>query len=99
MPKGTIFSKYEPCIFNGLMIKDATIEFDYFYQDLIGNIDANSTGDFFDKCEAAKNKSVELDFNCTARDGLYEKNQLFAIYEKKDVENFIERLQETLKPI
>lgn len=96
LPNGTVFSKYEPCYFDGLKIKVDTWDSDFLYQDLIGNIDADSTEDFTEKCDSASEdgNSIPLDFQCSQRDGLFEKNQLFAVYEKDDLIGLIIRLEE-----
>jgi len=41
-------------------------------------------------------ESVEVDFENTSRDGMFEDEQLYAVYEKEDVEKLIARLQQTL---
>lgn len=95
MPNGTVFSKYEPCYFNGLMIKDMNSgEIDFYYMSLIGNVDSTHTGDFFDKCEEAQKtgRSLKLDFDVIERNAMYNKNQLFAVYEKEDIEGLVKSL-------
>jgi len=98
LPDGTVFSKYNPCIIDGLRIKVETWECDFLYQDLVANIDADSTEDFMEKLFLTEEKgaAMRLDFDCSERDGLYETDQLFAIYEKEDVEGLIARLQQAL---
>lgn len=93
-PSGTLFSKYSPYVFDGLMVKGETLEYDFIYQNLIGNIECHDSGEFGDKLEYAKEtgESISLDFDCMGRDGLFEKNQLFAIYEEEDVKQFIKRI-------
>lgn len=96
LPKGTVYSKYEPCIFNGLMIKrENSGLIDFFYADLIGNVDCQDSNDYFDKCDEAQKSgiSLKLDFEIMGRDGMFDKNQLFAVYEKYDVENLIKSLK------
>lgn len=96
IPIGTVYSKYSPCVFEGLMIKrENSGIIDFFYVDLIGNIDSNHTGDFLFKCEEAERKgnSLKLDFEIMVRDAMYEKYQLFAVYEKEDIDNLIKALQ------
>lgn len=95
LPNGTVFSKYEPCVFRGLMIKVDICDSDFFYQNLICEIGANDTYDFFDKCndKMEQGESVDIYFDCTERDGLYDEDQLFAVYEKKDLDGLISRLQ------
>lgn len=95
-PPGIIFSKYEPINFSGLMVKGSTIyadaagkidPFDFNYHELIGNVKAKSTEELdqiLTYAEAEKT-DFKLDFNTSSRDGLFEKNQKFAIYSKYDV--------------
>lgn len=93
LPSGTLYSDYQPCVFNNLKIKYDTlynndnIPFDFYYQDLIGNVFANNGCEFVGILDSAiKNKtSFELDFGSMSRDGLFEENDLFAIYETKDI--------------
>lgn len=88
MPIGTIFSKYEPCYFSDLMVKDKNSgEMDFYCMTLIGNVESDHTGDFFDKCDEAQKKgtSLKLDFDVTGRDAMFNKNQLFAVYEEEDI--------------
>lgn len=101
MPAGTVFAKYEPCVFGDLLIKEDSIPEtrDFFYQPLVDTIDSRNSDEHFDLLEAAEHKgaSVPLDYNCISRDGLYEPAQLFAVWERTDVEGLIARLQETLR--
>lgn len=49
MPKGTIFSEYEPCVFYGLFVKTSVpgdMVNDYFEIELVGNPAYNSSGEF-----------------------------------------------------
>jgi len=92
LPKGTVYSKYSPCVFEGLMVKENNSgEIDWYYQSLIGNL--TDYNEFFEKCHSYKGESIELDFDIIGRDAMYDKGQLFAVYEKKDIENFIKCLQ------
>ena len=95
LPVGTLFMNYEPCIFGDLCAKGETWECDFLMEDITHEIDANDCGDFSQKLHEAEEKgtSVVMDFDCTSRDGMFNKNQLFAIYEKVD----IEMLQDKLK--
>ena len=100
LPEGTLYSDYEPCIFTSIKVKQSTLynedkPIDFIYESLIGNINAESSSRFVDMLDdAEKNKtSLPLDFECSERDGLYEESQLFAIYEKQDLENFIQKLE------
>jgi len=96
MPAGTLYSEYEPCFFRGLYIKadnPGNYENDWLYDDLIGAVKCSSTDDFLDKCEQMEQgASVEADFENTGRDGMFDDEQLYGIYEKDDVKKLIERL-------
>lgn len=99
LPNGTLYSKYERYGFQGLMVKQNTLYYenkpiDFLYDDLIGNIDVQNSDEFIDKLyDAEINKtSLSMDFDCTERDGLYEDEQMFAIYEDEDLKCFIKKL-------
>ena len=99
LPEGTLYSDYEPFIFSGLKIKQRTIysegkPIDFAYECLIGNVESDSSNQFFDILYKAKkeNASFKLDFDCCERDGLYDENQMFAVYEKEDLDGLISKL-------
>lgn len=103
LPSGTLYSKFEPYAFYGLKIKGETIYHgdipaDYNYQEMIGNVDALHSGEFIDILrDSEENRtSFDMDFNCIARDGLFEGEEMFAIYEKKDVEQMVDKLKSTI---
>ena len=101
MPVGTVFAKYQPCVFNDLMVLRGHSEvesfYDFYYDSIIGNVRNDSSSDFVDKCRAMeKGESCKLDFEFTGRDGCFDENQLSAIYEKQDVIDFIYRLTDSL---
>lgn len=98
MPPGTVFAKYVPCIFEDLMIKGDTLPAprDFCYQDII-QIESGPDSSGPDALFVAENGgSVSLDLDCQGRDGCFEADQLFAVYEKRDVLQLIARLQTAL---
>ena len=104
LPAGTVYSKYAPCFFDGLAIKcsdpnDGRSN-DFLYDDLIAPVDAHDSDEFCAMCENAEHgKLIPLTFTeNTSRDGLFENEQLFAIYEDADVVAMILRLSECVKP-
>ncbi|GGX01476.1 hypothetical protein [Undibacterium macrobrachii] len=100
LPKGTVFSKYEPCIFGDLEIKGSTVcGKDFYVQQIADAVDANDSDEFGDVLfGAAQNgTSVKLDLDCEVRDGLFDADQLFAVWEKSDVLQLVERLQRAIK--
>lgn len=97
--EGYVFSKYEPCIFGEMSIKGSSSDIDFFYQDVTSAIDAEGSGDFSDLLFAAKDegKSLNMDFDCMGRDGMFDNDQLFAVWELADVDALIVRLKEARK--
>jgi hypothetical protein len=98
-----LYSRYSPCSFEGLEIKEENFsENDFWYQDLLGSIQTDKEPNKIDpqidvliRCEKT-GESFELDLDCLDRDGLYESNALYAVYEKDDVIRLIERLKKIL---
>lgn len=99
LPSGTLFLKYEPCVFGELQVKGDTWEYDFLCGEMAAPIDANSSDDYGNKLDDAMENgtSVALDFDCYGRDGCFDDNQLFAVYEKEDMEKLISKLQECMK--
>lgn len=98
MPDGTIFCKYHPCVFGELEIKGETWESDFLSSQLTGCVECNNSGEMFDILTDAEKsgKSFNLDLEYYGRDGLYNDEQLFAIYEPSDIKQLIDVLQKSL---
>lgn len=98
MPPGTVYAKFEPCIFGNLCIKDDSLSNDWFYQNIVDAIDVNDSGEFGDVLFRANDtgESIPMDFHCLGRDGFFDNDQLFAVFERKDIEALIERLKEAI---
>lgn len=94
MPKGTVYSKYSPHMFEGLMTKaDNCNEIDFFYINLIGNLECPGSDDYADKSRAAEGGArFNLDFDIESRDGMFDRGQLFAVYENDDLRGLIATL-------
>lgn len=100
LPEGTIFMKYEPCCFEGLRVKGESLPFRAFaYGDMDAPVDANNSDEFADKLFDSEENgtSVPLDFDYYVRDGCFEDKQLFAVYEKEDMEKLITKLQQCIE--
>lgn len=94
-----VFAKYnQRRMFGELKIKTLEHDGDFLYQNIL-EVDAEGLDDLIEILgEAIENKtSIKLDNNRTYRDGLFERDQLFAVYEKKDLKKLIKRLKEVLK--
>lgn len=96
MPSGTVYSHYVPQVADGLMVKYETLTNDWVYQDLLFNVDGESSEEASEKLTNAEEhgSSFRLDLHCGSRDGIYDDNQLFMVYEKEDVKRLIKKLVE-----
>jgi hypothetical protein len=95
MPPNTVFSKYKPCILSDLRIKGESWGNDFLCQDIENAVECDNLNDFEVKLIVAEESgaSVSFDFNCESRDGMFDDDQLFAVWESADVQALIERLQ------
>lgn len=99
MPAGTVFAKYAPFLFEALEIKAQTLNGqDYCYQQIVCSLDAGNAGEWGDMLEDSREtgESLPMDFDCLSRDGCFDDDQLFAVFEHSDVAALIARLQEAL---
>lgn len=97
LPAGVIYAKFEPCIFGDLAIKGDSLNDDWYHHDLI-EVDAYDSGEWADKLFAGMEKgiSIPLDFDTVSRDGMHDKDQLFAVFEIEDVYSLIRMLKNTV---
>lgn len=95
IPENTLFAKWEPCWFGELMIKGETIGNDFIMQDIASAVKCNDSGEFAELCDhsAQYGVSLAMDFYCEERDGCFDEDQMFAVYERDDVLQLIERLK------
>ena len=89
LPAGTLYTKYQPCVFADLCIKrDSCGTDDWFYSALTGCLDVQNSDEFIDICEALENdptRSHPIDVQVEQRDGCYDQDDKFAIYEDADI--------------
>ena len=100
LPSETLYCIYKPCIFSDLEIKLDTIPNanDWYYKSLVGNVKCNDSGELADiLTDAEDNKtSFKLDFNCIDRNGMFDESELFAVYEKEDIQGLINALKQLI---
>lgn len=103
LPEGTVYSRYLPQVFDGLYVKQETIEHfgkpaDFIYQSLLDTVESNDFGEMSDILDNAlkTGQSFKMDYDCTMRDGLFDDDQLFAIYEPDDLKGLISVLEAAL---
>lgn len=94
MPEETLYAKYQPCYFEALEIKGETLSNDFLTQQIVDAIACKDSGEFSDLLHESETtgKSVKFDFDCQGRDGCFDDDQLFAVWERDDVLALIERL-------
>jgi len=99
LPEGTMYMKYEPCVFGYLQVKGETLEYDFYCENITYWPDCSGSDDFADKLFSAQEtgESVLLDFDCGGRDGCFDKDQLFAVYDERDVEMLQDKISRCLK--
>jgi hypothetical protein len=100
LPENTLFSKYEQCCFGHLSIKGETLPTDFLSQELSDPIAGENSHEIVDTLIRATKtgESIKLDLNSQGRDGLFDRDQLFAVWEPEDVRSLINRLQQCLPP-
>jgi hypothetical protein len=99
LPNETLFSKYEPCVFENMAIKtDNCNERDFIVQYIADSIKCTGSDDFGYILEDAEENgtSIEIDLDICGRDGCFNDDQLFAVWERQDVIKLIERLQKCI---
>ena len=98
LPPYTLFSKYKPCVLGDLEIKGDTLDVDFLSQEIANSVEAWDTAELVSKLENATESgiSVDVDLDSWGRDGLFESDQLFAVWEKKDIEKLIAVLNQCL---
>lgn len=104
LPTGTLFANYQPIIFEGLFIKginlydDEGLPYDFIQESLLGNLDCSGSTEQDEILFKAEKEglSFKLDFDNSTREGFYDSEDLYAIYEKHDVQQFVSKLSTCL---
>jgi hypothetical protein len=96
LPSGILYRKYEPCItYDFCVKKDVVNEGDFYYTPF----DAIDCENLQQRCELFEKYredgcNFEFDYEIECRDGEFEDDQLFIIYEEKDILQLIDKLTE-----
>ena len=98
MPLGTLFSKFEPCVFESLCIKGQNTGLQDFYSQDISSAVVDLQSGCPEKLLDAhtSGESLPMDFDSVCRDGMYNSKQLFAVWERDDVLKLVAKLNESL---
>lgn len=101
LPSGAIFQKFSPNTFGEL---EALYESwghvnDYISSALTTEVDCDDISEKEDLIEASvdNGESFDMHFYTTVRDASFDSEQKFAVWERKDVEGLIARLQRSLE--
>lgn len=90
LPQGTIFCKGTKWYFDNISVKGSSLNNDFVYVDLC-NIEANDTGQWVDRLEESLLKGVSFPINKdSARDGMFDDNSVFLVFEKEDLKYLID---------
>ena len=92
MPANTIYREYKPCIMGDLEIKGDSLENDFWVQ----RLDDTNTDDVEEMIKMLDSGVVEFDLECESRDAMFNDDQLYLVYERKDVEQLFNRISECL---
>lgn len=99
LPSMTLYSKYAPCYFEDLQIKGETWPHDFLTHQVADAIKCTSSENFSDKlfCAQETGCSLEMDWTCWGRDGCFDEDQLFAVWETDDLKGLIGMLSKCLE--
>lgn len=105
-PEGVLFAKYTSMgQFDLLCVKHDTIvgfdgrAFDFRYQDGM-QINADDSEEWLDVLEKAESgASFSLDLNCSSRDGLFDADQLFVVFEQADLEAYRDLIESCIPAV
>lgn len=99
-PPGTIFSNYQPIVFEGLYVKgESWSENDFYLSCVLDDFDHSDTGEFADACERMQGgENVPMVFGGTEqREALYDSSTLYAVWSREDVASFAQFLTQLLQ--
>lgn len=86
LPEGTIFAKGKPWFFDTLSVKGETCPYDFLCRELV-NIESSGSDQRVDRLdemlEAGASYPIE---DAYGRDGCFDDDDLFLVYEKADLE-------------
>lgn len=91
--KNVIYAKYIPCTIGEICLMHGKTKFDDFVSSAIfGDVNAEDSEKYLKLySEMESGKSIDMSIEETYRDGMYE-DELFLIFEKKDIKKVIDLL-------
>jgi hypothetical protein len=103
LPSGTIYAKFNPYVIEAPAIKWESMGADFVTQDLVPSFEGCTNGeDVFAVTLAMAEEGKEsppVDYDCAGRDGLFDLDQLFAVWTLEDAKRLIARLQTAVEQL
>lgn len=99
LPENTLYMSYEPQIYGDLEIKLESLQNDFYVEYLHGFIEGtNCSGTNSEAHDYAEKTGETFIFSETSgRDGCFDDDQLFAVYDNEDIIQLINKLAKCLK--
>jgi len=100
LPNGTIYCSFNKknFSFNGFSLKLESLSNDWYYMDLTDFDNWDNSEERIENIQKmiAEGKEYPLSLNCSSRDGMFEEDEMFCIYDKQDIERIINVLSESI---
>jgi len=95
LPADTVYAECDTgANIGALGIMNGVIGSDEFWLQELTETEGNMITDFENKDGSFK--ELKIDLNCVSRDGGFDQDQLFLVFDKQDVQDLIDRLQKCL---
>lgn len=96
MPAGTVYAKIPVrWIVNNLCVKFETTDYNDWYYMSFDWVDASDSGEAIDRLEEMWKSGTSYPVqNSVARDGLFDEDDHFLVYEQEEVEHIIHSIKE-----
>ena len=99
LPSGQLYRKFEETDFGELCIKRDSTQFnDWYvqYLDWMKHIGEDNEDEIDSKALLDSNFEMEVEFDMSIRDGLFDRDQLFAVYNKDEIREYIKLFEKLL---
>ena len=103
LPGGTVYSKYQEggCVFDFCIktSKPGELTNDWYYIDLIGYPNNTDLFDYIDESirnDIELNYQFELNHDVVQRDGMFDEDDYFMIFNRKDINKVLNKLLRTV---
>jgi hypothetical protein len=90
LPAGVVFQKYNPVNFDVPMLKGETLGNDFVAAELSAHVVADNSAEWVDVIMGAveHNRSLAVEFGYGGRDGMFDEDQLFAVWTREEFAGF-----------